>query len=153
MDQPKRKRIRLETYNYASPGAYFLTICTRGRKMLLWKSDAVGAAISRPQNAVPIPCRLSAYGELVEQAIQNIPHVYPEGSVDRYVIMPNHVHLLLQIGRRAADSRPYDETDGASLERVIGQMKRWVSRQAGFPMWQKSYYDHVVRSEKDYLEI
>ena len=53
----------------------------------------------------------------------------------------------------AAISRPYDETDGASLERVIGQMKRWVSRQAGFPMWQKSYYDHVVRSEKDYLEI
>ena len=172
MDLPKRKRIRLESYDYTSSGAYFLTICTRDRKMMFWRSDAVGAAISRPENAVPIPYCLSRYGELVDLAIQNIPKCYSDVSVDRYVIMPNHVHMLLQIGQRAADkvnlvedqregglghSRPYDRegqtAEGVSLERIVGQMKRWVSRQAGTSLWQKSFYEHVVRGDKDYLEI
>ena len=147
---PRRKALRLPAYDYSTAGVYFVTICTRDRKCLFWQttpSTPVGAAISRPPNAVELPAALTAQGVIVDQAIQNIPRFYSTISVDRYVIMPNHVHLLLRIEPRAADSRPYD------LSTVIGQMKRWVSVQCGAALWQRSYHDHVVRGEADYREI
>ena len=91
MDLPKRKRIRLQAYDYSTPGAYFVTICTRDRRCIL--SDiAVGAATSRPPEL-----RLTRCGEIVALAIRNIPSVYPNVSVDHSVIMPNHVHLILRL--------------------------------------------------------
>ena len=150
MDYPKRKRIRLEQYDYSSPGAYFITICTEHRQNLFWKTDsAVGAAISRPQNSAPLPEVLTEIGALVDQAIQNIPTIYQNVSVDKYVIMPNHLHLLLQMhelnnGRLIA---------APTVNTIIGQMKRWVSKQAGSRIWQKSFHEHIVRNDTDYCEI
>ncbi len=143
MELPKRKQIRLPDYDYSSPGAYFVTICTHEKRCIL-SSVAVGAAISRPPEV-----RLTRYGEIVDLAIQNIASVYPHISIDKYVIMPNHVHLILQIhtdknGRLIA---------APTVSTIIGQMKRWASRQAKIPLWQKSYHEHVIRSEADYREI
>ena len=159
MALPQRRPNRLPNYDYSLPGAYFITICTRDRKCIFWDSTPsadVGAAISRPQNAVPIPARLTHSGMIVDRAIQNIPRYYPQMTVDRYVIMPNHVHLLIRIhdrsaeGTRAADSRPYDTP---SIGTGMGQLKRVSSKEAGESLWQKSFYDHVVRTEADYEEI
>ena len=87
---PERKRNRLENYDYSSSGAYFVTICTKERRNYFW--DNVGATIGRPQDIV-----LTPYGNIVDEAIKNIPSVYPAIDVDCYVIMPDHIHLLLII--------------------------------------------------------
>ena len=98
MKLPKRKRNRLTQYDYSTPNAYFITICTEKRKNLFWTE--VGAAIGRPHD-VP----LTNIGMIVKQGILDIPEHYPTITVDHFVIMPNHIHLLLQINAYA-DGRP-----------------------------------------------
>jgi REP element-mobilizing transposase RayT len=85
---PTRKPNRLKNYDYSQSGYYFITICTEERYELLWRPD-VGARIARPS--------LSDIGEIVKHAIENIPHVYKSVIVDKYVIMPDHIHLILII--------------------------------------------------------
>lgn len=149
MELPKRKRIRLTDYDYSTSGVYFITACSRDREPLFWSKTfpvAVGAAISRPLNAVPIPYKLTAHGKIVEQAINNIPERYSGVSIDKSVIMPDHVHLLMRIennGRLIA---------APTVNTVVGHMKRWASKQAGISLWQKSYYEHVIRNAVDYEE-
>ena len=142
MDLPERKYIRLPEYDYSAPGAYFVTICTADRRCIL--SSIVGAAISRPPEV-----RLTRYGEIVDLAIRNISSVYPHVSVDHSVIMPNHIHLILRI-RQDEGGRMIS---APTLSTVVGQMKRWASKQAGTALWQKSFHEHVIRNEKDYQEI
>lgn len=139
---PKRKAIRIGDYDYSTPGAYFITVCTANRAKIFW--DRVGADIIRPQN-VP----LSAAGKIVVQAIQQIPNHYENVSVDKYCIMPDHIHMILRIesdiGGRIISA--------PTVSTVVGSMKRWVSRQVGKPIWQKSFYDHGIRNQQDYDEI
>ena len=90
MELPTRKQNRLKEYDYSAPNAYFITICTEKRKKLFWMD--VGAIIDRPKN-VP----LTNLGIIAQRSIENITKHYPAISVDHYVIMPNHIHLLLQI--------------------------------------------------------
>lgn len=142
MTFPQRKPNRLTEYDYSTPNAYFLTICTENRKNLFWMD--VGAIIDRPEN-VP----LTNLGCLVRQCIIEIPMHYPMISVDNFVVMPNHIHLLLQI---------HTDADGRSLiaptiSTVVRLMKGTVSKQAGFSVWQKGFYDHVIRNDKDYQSI
>lgn len=142
MTFPQRKPNRLTEYDYSTPNAYFLTICTENRKNLFWKN--VGAIIDRPEN-VP----LTNLGCLVRQCIIEIPMHYPMISVDNFVVMPNHIHLLLQI---------HTDANGRSLiaptiSTVVRLMKGTVSKQAGFSVWQKGFYDHVIRNNKDYQSI
>ena len=157
MDLPKRKQIRLPEFDYSSPGAYFVTICTHERQCIL--SDiTVGAATSRPPEL-----HLSDNGEIVDRAINMITAIHPCISVDNYVIMPNHVHLILRIctdngGRQVAAPTVGSGTDGQqiaapTINSVIGQMKRWATIQAKTTLWQKSFYEHVIRNENDYREI
>ena len=139
MDLPKRKLNRLPDFNYSTPGAYFITICTKNRKNLFWKD--VGASIARPQ--------LTRWGEIAENAIFQIPKHYPAISVDHYVVMPNHIHLLLQINT---------DTDGRAMlaptiSIVVQQLKGVITKQIGQSVWQKLFHDHVIRSEADYLKI
>ena len=175
---PNRKPNRLREYDYASNGVYFITICTKDRQHLL--SSIVGAATCRPQSSnapvgaatcrpqssnapvgaatcrpndsgymtehgEPIPCRivLSESGMIVDAAIRELSTHYRNVNVDRYVVMPNHVHILLRIG----------ETDGRqpAAPTMIGSLKRHVSIAIGSPIWQKGFYDHVIRGEEDYL--
>ena len=139
---PKRKPNRLAEYRYDTPNAYFVTLCTHQRKHLFW--EAVGASIARPQD-VP----LSGLGRIAEECILSISSHYPAVSVDNYVIMPNHVHLLLQI-HSDPDGRPMVAPTVAT---VVQQLKGRVTKLAGMPLWQKGYYDHVVRGDADYQEI
>ena len=149
MERPTRKPNRLPEYDYSQNGAYFVTVCTADKKSLFW--DTVGAAISRPlmenEDLVPQP-PLSAYGCIVEQGIQSIPQCYPSISVEKYCIMPDHIHMILCF---AKDSER--QITAPTLSRVVGQMKRWVSKQIGAGMWQKSYYERVIRNGAEYEEI
>ena len=136
---PRRKPNRLKNYDYSRPNAYFITFCTDGRRNLLWND--VGASIARPQD-VP----LSSYGRIVDQAINDIPKHYPMITVDQYAVMPNHVHLLLQI---------HSDPEGRALpapeiSRVVQQVKGVITKQIGLGIWQKLFHDHVIRDQKEY---
>ena len=97
----------------------------------------------------PQDVTLSRCGFLVEQAIMSIPRHYPALSVDRYVVMPDHVHLLLRINSDDNGRRTFAPT----ISTVIQQMKGTVTKKAGFSVWQKGFHDHIVRGEQDYQEI
>lgn len=73
---------------------------------------------------------------------------YPDVQIDNYVVMPNHVHILLSIEGNI-DGRPMV---APTISRVMKQMKRYVSKQIGHSVWQKSFIDHIIRNENDYLE-
>ena len=142
MGLPKRKPNRLTEYDYSTPNAYFITVCTENRKNLFWAD--VGAIIDRPED-VP----LSEIGMIVRQKIRDISKHYPAITVDHAVVMPNHIHMLQQI---------HTDINGRSLiaptiSTVIRLMKGAVSKQARFSVWQKGFYDHVIRNEKDYQEV
>ena len=142
MELPKRKPNRLINYDYSQPNAYFITICTKNKEMLLWEN--VGASIARPENV-----RLSQYGKIVEESIEKISTCYPAITVDNYVVMPNHIHLLLQI---------HSDDNGRAMlaptiSRVVQHMKGYVTKQIGKSIWQKLFHDHVIRDEAGYLKI
>ena len=138
---PKRKSNRLESYDYSSTGAYFVTVCTLKRQNYFWSK--VGTTSGRPPDI-----ELSSCGKIVCEAIQNITIAYPELSVDSYVIMPNHIHLLLRV---RADERGRPMV-APTISRVIKQLKGYVSKQIGKTIWQKSFYDHIIRDREDYEE-
>ena len=142
MNLPKRKNIRLKEYDYSQSGAYFITICTQNRKNLFWqKSD------TNIQSTQDI--KLSQYGEIVNDSIKKIATKYHQVNIDKYVIMPNHVHILLQINcNDNGQALP-----APTVSNIVGQFKGNVTKQIGFKVWQKLFYDHIVRNENDYNEI
>ena len=137
MDFPvlMRKRNRLENYDYSQGGAYYITICAQYKRCLF------GAVVDGSDEPV---MRLNQLGQTVDAFIRGIQAHYPSVSVDRSCIMPNHIHLLLLFDT---------ERENPSLSTVINQFKGAVTKAAGFPVWQKGYYDHVVRTEADYRQI
>jgi putative transposase len=139
-DKPARKAIRLKAYDYAQNGAYFVTICTQGRRNILW---SVGASFGRP-NETP----LSSAGILVGNEIKQLSGIYENVSVGHYVVMPNHIHMIVLIGNDGGHPQ-----DAPTLSRIVQQFKGAVSKKAGFPVWQKSFYDHIIRSEQEYAEV
>ena len=93
---PSRKSIRLTAYNYSQNGAYFITICTKDRKRLLSKIHTVGAIHESPE------VRLTECGQVVSDVLADVPLRF-SCEIDKYVIMPNHVHLLISLyGERRA---------------------------------------------------
>ena len=135
---PKRKLIRIADYDYSAPGAYFITVCANDRKSILWN---VGAATCRPN--------LSKIGSVVETAILQIPVHYPAVSVDKYCIMPDHIHMILSINTDE-DGR---QIAAPTVSTVVGHMKRWVSMQIGYSIWQKSFIDRVIRNDQGYRAV
>ena len=135
----RRKPNRLEGYDYSTCGAYFITICTKGKENLFWQQPPVGAASGRPP--------LTEAGRIVETAIRGIPDHYPAVTVDHYAIMPNHIHLLLDI-HAGEDGRP---VAAPTIGRVVNQLKGTISKRIGQPIFQKSYHDHIIRDREDYL--
>lgn len=142
MELPNRKPNRLPNFDYSSPGAYFITICTKDRKCIFW--DSVGASIARPQMPP-----LSKHGKIADHAIEQIPIHYPSISVDHYVVMPNHIHLLLQINTDR-NGRPMV---APTISTVVQQLKGAITKQIGYSVWQKLFHDHVIRGEADYKKI
>ena len=136
----QRKKNRLPSYDYSQPGSYFITICTKDHKCIL--STIVGAdAYIGPRVA------LTPIGMVVEKYIKNIP------GVGAYVIMPNHVHMILHISSNNILQGPMwaSAPTNASVPALVRSWKTLVSKELGQSIWQRSYYDHVIRDEQDYL--
>ena len=144
MELQTRKQIRLPGYDYTQNGVYFITVCSQNRCEWFWKKN-VGADSIRP-NCTPL---LSEYGKIVEKAIQSIPKHYPDVDVDHYCIMPNHIHILISIHQNHNGRI----ISAPTISTIIGQMKRWASRQIGIPIWQKSFHDHIIRSREEYRQV
>ena len=141
MELSQRKPNRIPEYDYSTTGAYFVTICTQDRKTIL--STIVG-------DGFPVP---KPIGLIAEEFIRQTPLKYPTVCVDRYVIMPDHIHILLRIDCGTGNPSP-------TLGNIIGWYKYQVTKEAnrqgytaGEKLFQRSYYDHVIRNQQDYDEI
>ena len=146
MDYPNRKANRLPKYNYSAPGAYFLTICTESRKSILSKIVG-GGAFDAPS------AQLTKLGMIVKRNILSGNQI--QGiTVDKFVIMPNHIHLILLVDPTAQDgtSRAPSPTN-AVIPHFVSTFKRFCHRDIGYPIFQRSYHDHVIRDEEDYRMI
>lgn len=137
--QKHRKPNRLSRYDYASSGSYFITICTANHEPLFGRIRACEDSV------VSAKMVLNEKGHTVEAAILAIPEHYPGTAVDQYVVMPNHIHLILTI--------PFQSEKSSSVPNIIGQFKRAVSIQLGKSIWQQGFHDHIIRGEMDYREI
>ena len=142
MGSPTRKPIRLKDFDYSENGVYFLTICTKNKAHLL--SDVHAA-----DNVFDLPCvRLRPYGQIVESQIQEMNRVYSDVHIDKYVIMPNHVHLLVVVSGNGSSRTPTPTNSKISI--LISLFKRFTNRKCAAELWQRSYHDHIIRSEADY---
>jgi REP element-mobilizing transposase RayT len=155
--------MRLEGWDYSSQGYYYITICVQKKAELLCQQPLRRGAQCAPDANVPLQSHdprgtptfpLTDEGREVERAILQIPMHYDRLIVDKYVIMPNHVHLILAI--RAKDH--VTGADGRTLcaptiSRVVRMMKEAVTKKVGYSFWQKSYHDHIIRNEADYRRI
>ena len=141
--RPKRKPTRLPTFDYNGIGTYFLTLCTKEKRCTLGQ-------VSSAANETECPTiQLSPIGILIENQIQTMAQFYAAVSVDHFVIMPNHVHLLLSVCEERSNTTPAN----AAIPMFISALKRFSNKQAGENLWQRSYHDHIVRNEQDYLRI
>ena len=190
-----RKGIRLPEYDYSSEGAYFVTVCTDGKRRILSELPTVGADSVRPyalsgsangadnsicSHALPgatvaaddsvrhhvltgatvaaddsvrptVPTILTPIGKIIEDCILSLPLHNHGIRLDKYVVMPNHIHLLLRfVPAEDGQSRP-------PLQKVMQSLKSVTTRkcwQFGVSkLWQRSFYDHIIRNETDYLKI
>ena len=140
-----RKNIRLKGYDYSSVGYYFITICVKDKHETLW-TNPVGAAFGRPSFTTPTP--LSEIGALINSEIQKIEDVYESVRIDKYVIMPNHIHMIIVLTETTGeDGRPQA---APTISRIINQFKGSVTKRLGFSIWQKLFHDRVIRDEAEY---
>jgi REP element-mobilizing transposase RayT len=140
---PQRKSNRLKNYDYSQNGAYFLTVCAKNREEIF--SRIV------PKNKFETNSILTQIGKTIENEIQILSKTYENIRVDSYVIMPNHLHLILFIESKISDCVNHQKNKKPAISNIMNQFKRSVSLKTGFSVWQKSFHDHVIRDEMDYV--
>ena len=143
MEHPSRKNLRLPNYDYSSSGAYYVTICTHNQTHLFGKvNKATGTTL------------YNEAGKMVLQWLHSIPSKYSNVSLDCCVVLPNHIHLLLFLHES---------------EQSLGEIIKWFKaqstneyikgvKQGRFPpfdkaIWQRNYYERIVRSEFEMNQI
>ena len=145
MELPQRKPNRLSDYDYSQNGAYFVTLCTQNRKKTL--SSIVGD----DAHIVPKP-----YGLIAEKYIRNVP------EIEKYVLMPDHIHMIIRLDNGSMwASTPTEENVGADahirpknkVASIVRSIKTLTTKEIGLSIFQRSYYDHVIRNQQDYNEV
>ena len=139
MELPKRKNIRLKDYDYNQSGYYFITICVKDKHELLGKID-VGTNCVRPQ--------LSEQGKIVEKEIAVLNSTYKDVKVDKYAVMPNHIHMIIFITSENGRTQFVH-----TISRIIKQFKGAITKKIGFSLWQPRFHDHIIRNEDEYRKI
>ncbi len=144
-----RRSIRIKDYDYSSGHAYYITICTQDRLCVL--GDVKDGIIE-----------LNSNGRTVKDTLKNLPSRYPGSSLESYVIMPNHVHFIIQL-RGAIRESPLQGMNARrqmTLPKTIGFLKMNTAKAinkmrgtSGGKVWQKDYFEHIIRNEKSYGEI
>lgn len=140
---PKRKPTAIPHYDYSQPGAYFITLCVEKRRPILGKID------SSPQVV------LSSIGKIVSDVWYSLPQRFPcldAISQSIFVVMPDHIHGILQITAGGASPSP-------TLHQILGSFKSITTietnRLLGTPgqkLWQRSTYEHILRNQQDFDE-
>lgn len=140
-DYPKRKPTRLKNYDYNSTGVYFITVCTQNK--VNYFSDIV---ISGPNE--PATIQLTRFGKIAEEQIKAINFKYADVDIENYVIMPNHIHMIISIFNE-------NEKNNISVTDVVRIFKSLTTRlcKIGPVIFQRSFYDHIIRNDTDYLRI
>ena len=151
----RRRSLRLKDYDYSLEGAYFITICTHNRQCFWGK-------------VVDNEIHLHDWGRVVESEWWQTTILRPYVMLDAYVVMPNHFHAIFFLDNQERATQrvaPTGEKSGAGLKpasvgSIVGQFKSQVTKriialwgpQKG-PIWQRNYYEHVVRDEDDLNRI
>jgi len=163
-----RRSIRLPAYDYSSEGLYYITLCTQDRLCLFGRVANGEMALNR-------------IGEIVKQELLRTPEIRREISLDEWVIMPNHIHAIVAINEtehatatgHAVGATGHVGAHGhaplrerrfvrkpKSLSSFIAGFKSAVTvhinqlRQTpGNPVWQRNYWEHIIRDENDYANI
>ncbi len=144
---PRRKALRLAAFDYNTPGAYFITICTHNKQKIL------SAIVGDDAHIVPKP-----YGEIVEKYIRNVP------EIEQYVIMPNHIHMIIRLengsmwastpttipSNNCVGDAAHFVPQNNRVSSIVRSMKTLTTKEIGHSIWQRSYYDHVIRNQEDY---
>jgi putative transposase len=139
----RRRSLRLQEYDYSQAGAYFVTICVQGRECLLGE-------------IVEGEMQLNNYGKIARDCWHDLPHHYVNIELDAFVVMSNHMHgiiVLVGAGLRPAPTNP-------PLSKIIRAFKSFSSRKinelrntTGSPVWQRGYYEHIIRDDKSLNRI
>ncbi len=144
-----RRSIRLKGYDYAQAGAYFVTMCTQGRVCLF--GDVVDGQM-----------QLNECGQVVADSWLWLSGRYPYVGMDEWVVMPNHLHgiIILSEPDCRGGSRTAPTKNRKSIGRLIGAFKTVSTKRLnamrstpGVPVWQRNYYEHIVRSEESLTRI
>jgi REP element-mobilizing transposase RayT len=143
-----RHSIRLKEYDYSKEGYYFITICTKDRQNIFGQF----------QNGKII---LNEFGEIVKTTWFDLPNHNSNVELDYYCIMPNHFHGIIIINDYmviGAGSKPAPNKQ--TLSEFVRQLKTFSSKRIneirqlqGVPVWQRNYYEHIIRNEKELYEI
>lgn len=161
---PHRKQIRLKDYDYSQEGYYFITICTQNRKQLLSKiindfepqknTKHVGADSISALNV-----KLTNIGRMFEKIYLNLEKEFVNIKLHDYILMPNHIHGIIEIFERA------DMESAPTINKIIQSFKRHTTieyikgvklgiyKSFDKRIWQRNYYEHIIRNEKEYLLI
>ena len=163
---PHRKNLRIPDFDYSQPGAYFVTIVTQDRKTLFGQ-------------IVDGEMVLNEIGKMVKEIVEGVPRHYQNINVEVSVIMPNHVHILFLIADVVAGPRAchLDQSNNGqpqgvdpteerlSLPDIVHRIKSFTTHQymigvrhKSWPrfdkrLWQRNYYEHLIRNERDYTAI
>ena len=132
---PRRKSMRLHDFNYATPSAYYVTICVEDRQCI-FGTISEGAVVPSDRGTIAIECW------------REIPHKYPAIALDAYVVMPNHVHGVL-LFPDAGQALPNLGQVVNWYKALVCKSVRRMSSSSRAVIWQRNYYDHVVRDEQD----
>jgi REP element-mobilizing transposase RayT len=160
----RRRSIRLKEYDYSQPGAYFVTICTNGRQCLF--GDIVDDEMV-----------LNGTGVMVQQVWNSLPGRFQNIESDQFVVMPNHIHSIIvltgngrgescirphSIDHKKGDhkDRPYGTLPGTlgrvvqafksiTAKKYIDAVKQWGWSPSDRRLWQRNYYEHVIRNEAE----
>ena len=147
MDFPSRKPTRLKDYDYSAPGVYFITICVKDRRELLSNITVGAGVLDGPHNI------LSNYGRIANKYLINMSHFYDNIKIDKFVIMPNHIHMVIQITDTNNGPSGTPVPTNSLVSKFISTWKRFCNKEYGQNIWQRSYHDHIIRGEKDYKKI
>ncbi len=146
MVTPSRHSIRLKDYDYTQSGAYYVTLCTEYRICLFGK-------------IVEAEVELSSFGKVVHNCWEGLPNHYGNVELDVFVIMPNHIHGVIVLNNdNPIQGNSKDKLHG--LSEIIRGFKTFSAREinqlrntSGKTIWQRGYYDHIIRNEKSVGKI
>lgn len=153
MREHDRKKIRLADQDYSENECYFLTVCVKEKHCVFGRvGDGVLDVPMDGSTGISL-IDLSEVGVMVHEQIMEMSAQYRGVHVDHFVIMPNHIHLLLSVADAEKGEQGTSRTPSptnAKIPQFISYLKRATNKKAGFDLWQRSYYDHVIRDAEDY---